>query len=122
MAKHLPCQNCPFRKDIVFWLSSEKVQKILKALFSDGDFPCHDTIPATDKPHRQSKGCIGAAIFLEHVREEGLRANRSFRMREGYLKEFHRSELDMDASVFSGVDAFIAAKTNGNESATLPDN
>ena len=53
------------------------------ALQNDGDFPCHNTAPAIRKlPHRV-KACIGAAIFLEHVREGEMRANRAFRRREG---------------------------------------
>ena len=55
--------------------------------------------------------CIGAAIFLEHVRPGGMRANLAFRMREGFLEEFSRDELNMDAAVFSDVEAFVAAKT-----------
>ena len=54
---------------------------------------------------------MGAAIFLEHVREGGLRANLAFRMREGWLEAFNREELDMNSPVSRDVDSFIAAKT-----------
>ena len=43
--------------------------------------------------------------------EEGMRANRAFRMREGCLKEFAREELALDSPVFRDMDSFIAAKT-----------
>ena len=64
-----------------------------------------------DNPFEQKKACIGAAIFLEHVRPGGLRANLAFRLREGWLKEFHRDELEMGAAVFTEIAAFVAAKT-----------
>lgn len=111
MKKRTPCSTCPFRTDIDFLLTAGKVQTVLSALQHDGDFPCHNTTPATGKRPHQSKACIGAAIFLEHVREGGVRANLAFRMRERYLQEFTREELDVDSPVFKDVDAFIMAKT-----------
>lgn len=111
MTKRTPCSTCPFRSDIEFSLTLGKVRRVLAALQNDGDFPCHGTTSVAGKPPYQDKGCIGAAIFLEHVRDGGLRANRCFRMREGLLKEFNREDLEIDAPVFRDVDSFIAAKT-----------
>lgn len=111
MKKRSPCSTCPFRSDIDFSLTAGKVQTVLSALQGDGDFPCHNTTGATGKPPRQRKACIGAAIFLEHVRTGGMRANRAFRMREGWFEEFTREELDIDSPVFRDVDSFVAAKT-----------
>ena len=111
MSKRSPCGNCPFRTDVDFRLSAGKAQSILSALKGDGDFPCHKTIKTTGNRPGQDKGCIGAAIFLEHVRPGGMRANFAFRMREGFLEEFSRDELNMDAAVFNDVEAFVAAKT-----------
>lgn len=111
MSKRSPCGNCPFRSDVDFRLSTGKVQSILAALRGDGDFPCHKTIKTTGNRPGQDKACIGAAIFLEHIRLGGLRANLAFRLRESFLEEFHRDELDMEAAVFTDVEAFIAAKT-----------
>lgn len=74
------------------------------------DFPCHKTTATTGQRRGHDRVCIGAAIFLEHVRPNGLRANLAFRLREGCLKEFHRDELDMDAAVFNDMEAFAAAK------------
>lgn len=111
MSKRSPCENCPFRSDIDFWLTAGKARSILAALGGDVDFPCHKTISAIDSWSGQEKACIGAAIFLEHVRPGGLRANLAFRLREGWLKEFHRDELEMGAAVFTEIAAFLAAKT-----------
>ena len=111
MIKRTPCATCPFRSDIEFSLTAAKVKTVLAALQHDGDFPCHNTTCATGNLPHQDKACIGAAIFLEHVREGGLRANLAFRMRERWLEEFNREELEMDSPVFRDVDAFIAAKT-----------
>lgn len=111
MKKRSPCPTCPFRSNINFHLTAGKAQAVLSALQNDGDFPCHNTIPVTGKPPHQSKGCIGAAIFLEHVRAGGLRANRAFRLREGWFREFTREELDLDSPVYRDVDAFVTAKT-----------
>lgn len=110
MSRREPCNNCPFRSDIPCHLSAGKVQSILDALLGDDGFTCHKTTAATGKPFGQDKACIGAAIFLEHVRAGGCRANLAFRLRESWLKEFHREELKMDAPIFTDVETFVAAK------------
>lgn len=107
-----PCANCPFRSDIEFSLSAEKVALILLALQGDLDFPCHNTTAAIGCKSGNEKGCIGAAIFLEHTREDGLRANRSFRIRESECGEFSRELLDMNAPVFTTEAAFVTARAN----------
>ena len=109
--KQRPCKTCPFRSDIEFVLTESKAKAIVATLQGDGDFPCHNTTIATGCLPGQEKGCIGAAIFLEHVRENGLRANRMFRMREQWCQDFSREALDMAAPVFSDEDEFIAART-----------
>lgn len=111
MSSCSPCENCPFRSDIDFWLTPEKVRSILDALQGDGNFPCHKTTAVSGQRRGRDRACLGAAIFLEHVRPGGLRANLAFRVRESFLKEFHRDELDMDAAVFTELEAFVEAKT-----------
>lgn len=111
MSKRSPCATCPFRRDIDFYLSAMKVGSILGALRGDDDFPCHKTTVVGGRAPGEDKACIGAAIFLEHVRPGGARANLSFRLRESYLKEFHRDELEMGAPVFTDEESFIAVKT-----------
>ncbi|MEL6493170.1 MAG: hypothetical protein AAFQ95_24730 [Cyanobacteria bacterium J06621_3] len=108
--KQQPCNNCPFRSDIDFWLTPEKVEAIVKALQGDGDFCCHKTTAASSSKLERKRACVGAAIFLEHVREGGLRANRTFRMREMFCHDFSREALDMNAPVFKTVEAFTAAR------------
>lgn len=110
-SKQTPCKTCPFRSDVEFVLTEDKAEAIVAALQGDGDFPCHNTTAATGCTPGQEKGCIGAAIFLEHVRENGLRANLTFRLREQWCQDFNRESLDMAAPVFSNEDEFIAART-----------
>ena len=110
MSRREPCKNCPFRSDIPCHLSAGKEQSILDALLGDDEFTCHKTTAVAGKSCGQDKACIGAAIFLEHVRAGGCRANLAFRLRESWLKEFHRDELKMDAPVFTDVETFVAAK------------
>jgi hypothetical protein len=112
MNQRSPCSTCPFRSDIRFHLSAEKVKSILAGLQGDSDFPCHNTTTATGKSTGQARACIGAAIFLEHVRPGGLRANLAFRLRESCLQEFHRDELAIDSPVFTDVKTFVAARTS----------
>ena len=112
MTTTAPCSNCPFRSDIDFHLSAEKVQSILAALEQDGDFTCHNTTTATGGWFSLGKACVGGALFLEHVLEGGCRANRAFRMREGCFKEFRLAELDRTVPVFTDAASFLAARTS----------
>lgn len=108
--KRSPCKNCPFRSDIDFVLDTNKVMAILTGLQGDRDFACHNTTVATGCNPGEDKGCVGAAIFLEHTRIGGLRANLSFRLREAVYGEFSRESLALKAPVFTTEAAFIAAR------------
>ena len=110
MAKRSPCESCPFRTNIDFHLSPEKVRLIVDALQGDDVFLCHNTTGVADQLSVSAKACIGAAIFLEHIRAGGLRANIAFRLRESWLEEFDRDELDMNSPVFTSVAEFVKAK------------
>ncbi len=48
MSRRSPCEDCPFRSDIDFRLTPEKVQSILGALQGDGGFP----LPQDDREDR----------------------------------------------------------------------
>jgi hypothetical protein len=113
-----PCPTCPFRTDITFPLTEEKAKRIVEALHSDGDFPCHKTITPTDTEEYVyepgSKACIGASIFLENTRQGGLMTNLSFRLRVLLLKEFTIQQLNLDSPVFTSIESFIQAKTGAN--------
>lgn len=109
--KQSPCQTCPFRSDIDFELATDKAKAILSALQGDGDFPCHNTTTAVGCTPGNEKGCTGAAIFLEHVREGGLRANLAFRLRAVCRGDFDLDLLDMDVPIFTSEADFIAART-----------
>ena len=105
-----PYKACPFRSDVEFVLTAGKAEAIVAALQDDGDFPCHKTTAVTNCLPGQEKGCIGAAIFLERVRENGLRANLAFRLREQWRQDFSRDTLDMDAPIFTSEADFLTAR------------
>lgn len=108
--KYKPCKSCPFRSDLEFMLTPEKVVAILAALHGDDHFACHNTTVATGCTPGSERSCIGAAIFMEHVRVGGARANRMFRERELHSGDFSHDALDMSASVFTDVANFVAAR------------
>ena len=100
-----PCNNCPFRSDVLFPLSRSRRQDILDSIFQNGDFPCHKTTEFNDDGKiiniGKTKRCIGVAIFLEKYRiDGGLRANLAFRMALCF-KEFTLSELDLNYPIYS---------------------
>ena len=111
MTRRSPCKSCPFRADIDFHLSLEKVRSIVGALQGDDVFLCHNTTGVADQPSALAKACIGSAIFLEHIRAGGLRANIAFRLRESWLEGFDRDELNINSPVFTSVAEFVKAKT-----------
>ena len=41
--QRFPCSSCPFRSDITFYLSAEKVESILDALLEDDGSTYHNT-------------------------------------------------------------------------------
>ena len=46
--QRLPCSSCPFRSDITFYLSVEKVELILDALLGDDGSTYHNTSAVVD--------------------------------------------------------------------------
>ena len=91
-------------------LAVNKVEAIVAALLADGDFPCHNTTAAGGCRPGGEKVCIGAAVFLEQVREGGLRANLAFRLREQCEADFVRAQLETHALVFESTADFISAR------------
>jgi hypothetical protein len=107
-----PCNNCPFLKEPAFHgLSQEKAKSILDEINGDSAFHCHKTVDYSDGNEgtitKDSKLCLGAAIFLEKTRDDGgLRANRGFRL--GLMvKEFEMDELVMTAPVYDSAEEFL---------------
>ena len=62
----IPCANCPFRSDRLFYLPADRVLSIGAALANDGLFTCHK-----DEIHQTP--CIGAVSVLD--RESGALSN-----------------------------------------------
>lgn len=106
-----PCNNCPFRSDVDMCLKPARVKGIDNALYHDGDFSCHKTVQygnddGEGEVTRDSKRCIGAALFLEKTVRGGLRSNLAFRFAL-MMKEFRLDELDRTVEVWGSLEEFI---------------
>jgi len=94
-----PCAQCPFRTDVVPYLTPERAEEIVAGITEgDGAFVCHKTLKHVDgelQEHDDSKHCAGALILLERVD----RPNQVMRIAER-LGLYNRTGLDMRAPVF----------------------
>jgi hypothetical protein len=108
-----PCANCPFRSDVVPYLTIERVEEIIAAI-TDGDasFSCHKhnsfgeddegdsmTIEGPDAQH-----CAGAMILLEKIEQP----NQWMRIAER-LRIYNRHRLKMNAPVYDSPEEMIEA-------------
>ncbi len=107
---HKPCTDCPFRKDIAFFLPEARRQEIANSLRNDQVFQCHKTssgewdddfnyYPTGDEIH-----CAGALIIMQKNGEIG--ANWPLRFAVG-LGILNVDALDLGAPVFGTLDEFI---------------
>ena len=109
-----PCANCPFRSDIPFrGLTEGRVRSIVSSLHNDGLFPCHKTVNYSGSDEgsvtRDSKACIGSAIFMENTASEsgGVFANVQYRMR-ARCEEFNQDDLKSNpVPVYTSLKAFL---------------
>lgn len=102
-----PCNNCPFRTDVDFYLDDHRVQEICDSITRNQQtFACHKTTRFDDDgetvPHKKEQHCAGALIMLEHMNQP----NQMMRIAErcGF---YDRNKLDMDALVFEHTDEMI---------------
>ena len=94
-----PCKDCPFRSDIIPFLSKDRVTNIEDNLVKQGlNFSCHKTVDyGGDEPDSsKSTNCAGAMILLTKINK--TTQSMQFAERMG-LHDF--STLDMDAPVFN---------------------
>ena len=115
MKKLNPCNNCPFRTDKPFkTLRVSRCEDIHGALMGDQSFECHKTTKGGTST-RDSKQCIGAAIYLEKTRPGGMMANLSFRMSALYNPNdpISPKALDVDAPVVGSLSEFIECASDG---------
>ncbi len=84
-----PCNECPFRTDITFYLPPARVDDILGAIFEgERTFTCHKT---------RDQHCAGALVLYNAM--EGWQAHKAFRM-AALFGLWDPQTLDMDAPVF----------------------
>lgn len=101
-----PCGNCPFRNDIMPYLTPERAEEISDALLTDKSFTCHKYSHELGHPRDQEeRHCAGAMIILEKMEKP----NQWMRWMERKYKE-----LEMDSPVYETFDDFIDATENAN--------
>lgn len=108
-----PCNNCPFRTDVIPYLRAERVRKLSVSLKQE-TFDCHKTTNgefSDDDGHYRKSGdeahCAGALILMEKIDEP----SQMMRIAER-LGMYDPGELDMDAPVFDDWESMIQAQGN----------
>ena len=101
-----PCDNCPFRNDINFYLHPERRQEIADSLLNDHTFPCHKTTPETssNKDIKKIQHCAGALIVM--LKSGEIWDNFLFRL-AAISKMLKPEEMDMQAPVFGSLNDFV---------------
>jgi hypothetical protein len=104
-----PCSNCPFRTDKSFkTLRESRCHDIHDGLMGDQSFGCHKTTSGGEST-KDSKQCIGAAIYLEKTRPGGMMANLAFRLSAMFNPNdpVSPNSVDIDAPVVGSLSEFI---------------
>lgn len=104
-----PCKECPFRNDILPYLSTERAEEIGEAILSDQTFTCHKHTHSLGYEGKAEQHCAGATIILE--KEE--QPNQMMRWMER-IGMYDRTKLDMQAPIYDTVDNFIDAVEDFN--------
>lgn len=105
-----PCDSCPFRNDIIPFLSGEKRVRELERC-QDGEFPCHQTTELDEDDgetllnHEKTVACAGRMI-MSWLAYGGLGQIDAMSARCGM---FDPEKLDLDAPVFDGWDEMADA-------------
>lgn len=102
-----PCTLCPFRSDVMPYLTREHVEEIDSAILRE-EFYCHETTGAKGGPERRRDEfahCAGALIVLEKMR----RPSQMMRIAER-LGLYDRTRLDMSAPTYDSMVAMAAAQ------------
>jgi hypothetical protein len=108
-----PCDNCPFRRDVVPYLTTARAREIA---FTEGEFPCHKTTVEDESSEdggniatEDSKHCAGFLI----MRENAGHPNQMMRILER-IRVYDRTRLDMDSPVYDGPDEMVEAYADHN--------
>ena len=89
----LPCNNCPFRLDVIPYLRRDRAEEITECLKDGGDFSCHKTTrlgeDGENHTTKDSKFCAGAIGVMQNTEEDGALQNQMVRigLRLGLIDE-----------------------------------
>lgn len=107
-----PCNDCPFRTDVVPYLTKRRVRDIEDGLVrGQQSFPCHKTtVDSQDGDGEmlvtsKSEHCAGAMILLEGL----AKPNQMMRIAER-LHMYDHTKLDMSAPVFNSFESMRKAQ------------
>lgn len=112
-----PCPKCPFRTDVVPFLSAARAREIVAGI-TDGDatFSCHAHNEFDEDEQGEcvviegdrAQHCAGALIMLERMEQP----NQMMRIAER-IRLYDRTRLKMDSPVYADGAAMIAAYRKG---------
>lgn len=105
-----PCKECPFRTDVIAYLSAYRAREICRAITKEQQtFICHKTTTYDDDGELIQSAfgqhCAGALIFLERRN----RPNQMMRIAER-IGIYDRTKLDMTAPVYETAAAMANAQ------------
>lgn len=113
-----PCALCPFRTDVIPYLTRARVESLDVAL-EQKTFTCHETLVRDGEGElahaKDSAHCAGALILLEKLK----RPSQAMRIAERF-KLYDRTKLDMGAPVYASFRAMARAQTREGRLAKAP--
>jgi hypothetical protein len=101
-----PCSNCPFRKDVVPYLTPERAVEIVT---TQGTFPCHKTTTFDDNGNRvftsKDKWCAGFLLLQTNsgIKNDAMQVSERLNMHD--MKNIRGADL-----VYASHEEFIAAQ------------
>jgi len=100
-----PCKDCPFRKDVIPYLTNDRVREITEAVTrGQQSFSCHKTTTSVGKSNMDegAEHCAGAMIMLEKMDQP----NQMMRIMER-IGMYDRTKLDMNAPVYESTEEMV---------------
>jgi hypothetical protein len=106
-----PCSSCPFRNDIIPFLTQKRATEIKEALVNmDKSFSCHKTVdyskPINEnyKPSENDSQCVGALTLL--IKTKTIYNNFLFRFAL-ITKLLELKNIDLNEPIFDTWEEFI---------------
>lgn len=109
-----PCKHCPFRNDIIPFLTPERAEEIVEGISQyDGWFGCHQTTEYVEDEEGEedlqcvsdTQFCAGAMILITKMELPNQILQVSERL--GFRDP---DKLDLQAPVFNSFDEFVEAQ------------